>query len=94
MVRPIRRTVTITLDLGDIGEQDVDCDVIYVAGARESGQWGLPEDYDPGCESEVDILRAVIVGTDWDVKKILTDPDEIADRIADELDDEEQEQAA
>lgn len=94
MVRPIRRTVTITLDLGDLGEQDVDCDVIYVSGTRESGCFGLPEDYDPGCESEVDILRAVIVGTDWDVKKMLTDPDEVADRIADELDDEEQEMAA
>ena len=94
MVRPTRRTVTITLDLGDLGEHDVDCEVIYTPGARESGRFGLPEDYDPGCESEVDIIRAVISGTDWDVNKMLTDPDEIADRIANELDYDEEELAA
>jgi hypothetical protein len=44
-----------TIDLGAIGE--VDCTVTYgyCAGTPESGRFGLPENYDPGSDSEFDV---------------------------------------
>lgn len=44
---------TRTIDLGAIGEVDCDIDYTYYPGSPESGCFGPPDDYDPGCDSEV-----------------------------------------
>lgn len=83
---PRKATETLTIDLGAIGERDVVFTCVYIRGSRESGLFGLPENYDPGCESEVTIMSAIIEGTDWDITHRFLDRDSIVDQLIEKLD--------
>lgn len=49
-----------TLDLGQLGEQDCIVNFHYKKGTPESGRCGLPENYDPGSDSELWISAIIL----------------------------------
>ena len=77
---------TLTMDLGDLGERDVDFVCIYTEGTRESGGLGFPEDYDPGEDSDIEIMSAIVDGTDWDILKMIVDLRAVQDELCELLD--------
>ncbi len=85
MKRPTT-SIALTLDLGELGERDVEFEVHYMAGSPETGRFGRPEDYDPGCDSEVSIVSAKIACID--ITPLLGDAEEaIIEAIKAEFDD-------
>lgn len=87
MRRPRRVTETLTMDLGDLGERDVDFVCIYTEGTRESGLTGDPRNYDPGEDSDIEIMSAIIQDTDWDILKMIVDISAVQDEICEVFDD-------
>ena len=84
-MRPFKTKVTLTLDMGVIGqEREVDFVCVYTPGTRESGVFH--GEYDPGSDSDVIIISAVLSGTDFDMSKMFVDPADIANQLCDELD--------
>jgi hypothetical protein len=83
---PRSATETLTIDLGEIGERDVIFTCVYTEGSRESGMSGPPENYDPGCKSEVTIMTSIIEGTDWDITHKFLDRDDIVNRLIEKFD--------
>ena len=57
-------TVKHTIDFGESGEEDCMVTCYYGRGIRPSGEYGPPEDYDPGCESELEIVKITLNGDD------------------------------
>ncbi|MFZ4539341.1 hypothetical protein [Propionivibrio sp.] len=83
------REVTLTLDLGELGENDVDFTVKYSAGCAESGRFGNSENYDPGCDSDIELVSAIVKGVN--ILPLFPDWDSVTERIKDILDNEEPE---
>lgn len=79
-----RRRITQVVNLGILGYHNVEFEVLYSPGASGAGQFGPPENYDPGKASEIDILKATLNG--MDVTALLEPSSAVHDRIIDELD--------
>lgn len=80
-----RRRITQVVNLGILGYRNVEFEVLYSPGAPESGGFvGHPEAYDPGCASEIDILKATLKGID--ITSLVERNSAIYDDIIDELD--------
>ena len=77
-------TKTRTVDFGELGEKDVEITVNYTPGVAETGRFGRPEDYDPGCGSEVDIVSVMLGGIN--IYPLFSDWSELAQNIKEELD--------
>ena len=53
---------THTIDLDYIGEVDCMVEGFYTREVRASGEYGPPEDYDPGCASELYVTSVTCDG--------------------------------
>ena len=80
----MERTKTRTIDFGELGERDVEITVNYTPGVAESGRFGRPEDYDPGCDSEADIVSVTLDGIN--IYPLFSTWSELAKDIKEELD--------
>ena len=86
----LKFTETYTIDFGEAGE--VDCEVMgyYTRGVRASGEYGPPENYDPGSASELRVVK-VMIGRDDVIKSIAkADMDLIEENLLYEFDCEEE----
>lgn len=64
MTRRYTYATTLAYSTGDVPETDeVEVEVSYTVawGSPETGNYGPPEDYDPGCPSEVEGLKLLSV---------------------------------
>lgn len=57
-------TVTHTIDFGEAGEEDCMVTCYYGRGVRPSGEYGPPENYDPGSISELCVVKVELDGVE------------------------------
>lgn len=79
-------TVTHTIDFGEAGEEDCMVTCYYERGVRPSGEYGPPEDYDPGSASDVDIVKITLNGDDVTALVSKNDKELIEEQLCYEFD--------
>ena len=88
--RIIQLTERKTLDLGQLGEQDCMINMHYTKGTPESGRFGLPENYDPGSDSELWISSIILNEVDLVPLFAPGKLNELIDQLKLELDEQEE----
>lgn len=94
MHRTYRYATTLSFGTdGEPGYTEVDVEVSFSVawGSPESGRFGPPEDYDPGCGDEVEGIKLLTVDAKprpWDMGYGFVTDDTFAEMVADRLDDE------
>jgi hypothetical protein len=48
----------------DVGETEVHCEYSFDGGSSPSGEFGPPENYDPGCSAEVCVVDCWLASDD------------------------------